>query len=102
MTVNQLYTLKCIRGGEKKTIKEVEKKLNITRANIRFYEKEGLLQPKRCDNEYRDYSEDDLKRLEKILIFRKCNISIENIQHIAEALNIEPYLLLMDPQNLSE
>ena len=29
-------------------------------------------------------------------------ISIENIQHIAEALNIEPYLLLMDPQNLSE
>ena len=30
------------------------------------------------------------------------NISIENIQHIAEALNIEPYLLLMDPQNLSE
>ena len=64
------------------TIKEVEKKLNITRANIRFYEKEGLLQPKRCDNEYRDYSEDDLKRLEKILIFRKCNISIENIRLI--------------------
>ena len=30
------------------------------------------------------------------------NIAIENIQHIAEALNIEPYLLLMDPQNLSE
>ena len=30
------------------------------------------------------------------------NISIENILHIAEALNIEPYLLLMDPQNLSE
>lgn len=61
------------------TIKEVEKKLNITRANIRFYEKEGLLEPKRCDNEYRDYSEDDLKRLEKILLFRKCNISIENL-----------------------
>lgn len=30
------------------------------------------------------------------------NISIENIQHIAEALNIEAYLLLMDPQNTSE
>ena len=64
------------------TIKEVEKKLNISRANIRFYEKEGLLEPKRCDNEYRDYSEDDLKRLEKILLFRKCNISIENIRLI--------------------
>ena len=61
------------------TIKEVEKKLNITRANIRFYEKEGLLEPKRCDNEYRDYREDDWKRLEKNLIFRKYNIYIENI-----------------------
>ena len=64
------------------TIKEVEKKLNISRANIRFYEKEGLLVPKRCDNEYRDYSEDDLKRLELILLFRKCNISIYDIRLI--------------------
>lgn len=64
------------------TIKEVEKKLNITRANIRFYEKEGLLEPKRNNNEYREYSNDDLKRLEQILLFRKCNISIENIRLI--------------------
>ena len=64
------------------TIKEIEKKLNISRANIRFYEKEGLLEPKRSDNEYRNYSEDDVKRLEKIILFRKCNISIENIRLI--------------------
>ena len=64
------------------TIKEVEKKLNISRANIRFYEKEGLLEPVRNDNEYRNYSESDLKRLENILLFRKCNISIENIRLI--------------------
>lgn len=64
------------------TIKEVEKKLNISRANIRFYEKEGLLEPKRNENKYRNYNEDDLKRLEKILLFRKCNISIENIRLI--------------------
>lgn len=62
------------------TIKEVEKKLNISRANIRYYEKEGLLEPKRNDNEYRNYSEDDLKRLEQILLFRKCDVSIENIR----------------------
>ena len=65
------------------TIKDVEKKLNISRANIRFYEKEGLLKPKRNnDNEYRDYSDDDINRLEKILLFRKCNVSIENIRLI--------------------
>lgn len=64
------------------TIKDVEKKLNISRANIRFYEKEGLLDPKRFDNEYRDYSDDDIKRLEKILLFRKCNVSINDIRLI--------------------
>lgn len=65
------------------TIKDVEKKLNISRANIRFYEKEGLLSPKRNnDNEYRNYSEEDIKKLEKILLFRKCNVSIENIRLI--------------------
>lgn len=64
------------------TIKEVEERLNISRANIRFYEKEGLLEPKRNDNEYRNYSEEDLQRLEKILLFRKCNVSIENIRLI--------------------
>ena len=64
------------------TIKDVEKKLNISRANIRFYEKEGLLEPKRNENEYRNYSENDISKLEKILLFRKCNISIENIRLI--------------------
>lgn len=64
------------------TIKEIEEKLNISRANIRFYEKEGLLEPKRNDNEYRNYSNEDLQRLETILLFRKCNVSIENIRLI--------------------
>lgn len=72
------------------TIKEVEKKLNTSRANIRFYEKEGLLDPKRGDNEYRNYSDEDIKRLEQILLFRKCNISIENIRLIFNgSINLE-------------
>ena len=64
------------------TIKEIEKLLNISRANIRFYEKEGLLIPKRNENEYRNYSEDDIKTLKQIIVFRKCNISIEDIKKI--------------------
>lgn len=64
------------------TIKEVENKLNISRANIRYYEKEGLLLPKRNESDYRNYTDDDLKRLETILLFRKCNISIEDIRLI--------------------
>ena len=38
------------------TIKEVEILTGITKANIRFYEKEGLLAPGRSSNNYREYS----------------------------------------------
>ena len=38
-------------------INELGKMLNISCANIRFYEKEGLLNPERKDNVYREYDE---------------------------------------------
>ena len=42
------------------TIKEVEERTGLTRSNIRFYEKEKLIEPSRNDkNGYRDYSEKD-------------------------------------------
>ena len=39
------------------TIKEIENLSGMTRANIRFYETEGLLRPARNSNGYRNYSE---------------------------------------------
>ncbi len=63
-------------------INELEKKLNISRANIRFYEKEGLLNPVRKDNGYREYDENEIAILKKIIVFRKLGISIPNIKDI--------------------
>ena len=41
-------------------IKEVEKLTNITKQNIRYYERQGLIFPKRNpENDYREYSEQD-------------------------------------------
>ena len=65
-------------------INEIEEQLSISRANVRFYEKEGLLNPKRSANGYRDYSEEDLVLLKKIIIFRKLGLSIPNIRDILE------------------
>ena len=45
------------------TIKEVETLTGITKANLRFYEKEGLLTPGRSSTNYREYSEDDVDHL---------------------------------------
>ena len=60
-------------------IKEVEALLSISRANVRYYEKEGLLAPTRKDNNYRDYSDEDVSNLKKILVLRKIGFTIEEI-----------------------
>ena len=52
------------------TSKEMEARSGVPRANIRYYESEGLLTPARAGNGYRDYSEADLAVLEKIKLLR--------------------------------
>lgn len=72
------------------TIKELEEKSGITRANIRFYEKEGLLNPDRGKNSYREYSSEDLKALNRIIILRKLDIPVAEIKEIFEgAVSLE-------------
>ncbi len=63
-------------------INELEKALNISRANIRFYEKEGLINPSRKENGYREYDENDVAILKKIVIYRKLGIPIQDIRGI--------------------
>lgn len=63
-------------------INEIERLLGITRANIRYYEAEDLVHPKREDNGYRDYSEKDVDELKKILVLRKMGIPVSSIRKI--------------------
>lgn len=85
MTVNLVYTLFCKGKGEKTmTIKEVEELLGLSRATIRFYEKENLLAPQRGGNTYREYSQDDIAVLKKIIIFRKLGFSVSEIRDFLE------------------
>ena len=64
------------------TIKEIEEKSGMPRANIRFYETEGLLNPERRGNGYREYSEEDLEILMKIKLLRALHISLEEIKSL--------------------
>ena len=61
-------------------IKEVEALTGMTRANVRFYEKEGLIAPARSDNGYRDYSEAEVEELRKIKLLRVLGLSLEDIR----------------------
>lgn len=65
------------------TIKEVEERTGLARSNIRFYEKEKLIQPTRNENNgYREYTEKDVEDIKKIAYLRTLGISIENIHRI--------------------
>lgn len=66
------------------TIKEVENLSGMTRANIRFYEAEGLLAPERRANQYRDYTEENLETLKRIKLLRSLQIPLEDIKALSE------------------
>lgn len=63
-------------------IKEIEKLVNMTRANIRFYESEGMISPVRTDQGYRDYSLEDVATLKRIKLLRSLHLSLGDIKDI--------------------
>lgn len=66
------------------TIKELEERTGMTRANIRYYEEEKLLSPRRLPNGYRDYSEEDAATLEKIRLLRQLHLDIDTIRLVQQ------------------
>ena len=62
------------------TIHELEERTGLERSGIRFYEREGFLTPKRLENGYRDYSEQDCEVLLKIRLLRKVQFSLDEIR----------------------
>ena len=63
-------------------IKQVENELGITRETIRYYIQEGLISPVQGENRYRDYSEEDIKQLKRIMILRQLDVSVADIRDI--------------------
>ena len=69
-----------MKGQAAMTIKEMEARTGMSRANIRYYEQEGLIAPQRDSNGYRNYQESDLQALERILLMRRLGVSLEDIR----------------------
>ena len=64
---------------------EVKEKTKLTRKAIEYYEEKGLIKPKREENNYRIYSEEDVERLSKIYIYRKLGCSLDQIKELFES-----------------
>ena len=62
-------------------INEVEALAGIAKKNIRFYEEQGLLSPRRNpENGYRDYADEDVLVLRRIRLLRKLDVPIDEIR----------------------
>lgn len=67
------------------TIHEVAQMFHITTNKIRFYEKKGILHPQRdMENNYRYFTEDDLLKLQAVLVYRMMNIPIEDVKDMMD------------------
>lgn len=63
--------------------KQVEELTGLTRQNIRYYERQGLLEPARADgNDYRDYSQKDVERLKLIKMLRMLDMPLKEIERV--------------------
>lgn len=75
------------------SISEIARIFNITTNKIRFYEKKGLLLPIReKDNDYREFTDDDIIKLQSILLYRSIGLTIKDIKSILNNSGKENYL----------
>lgn len=64
-------------------IKQASKQSGVSAPNIRFYEKEGLLNPARLPgNDYRDYTEQDIRTLKLIRMLRMLDVPLPTIKAV--------------------
>lgn len=62
-------------------IKEVEKTTGLTAKAIRLYESKGLLSVAReSENDYRDYTPEDVERLKTIAVLRQLDVPVKTIK----------------------
>lgn len=74
-------------------IRDLSSRYDISSRTLRYYEDMGLITSTRSeDYAYRLYDETAIKRLEQILILRKLNISIKDIQRIFDTFGSEVVL----------
>jgi len=65
-------------------IKQFTEKYGISGDTARFYEDEGLLQPLRLENGYRDYDESCEQALKFIIVLKKLGFSLQEIKSMLQ------------------
>lgn len=68
------------------SISQLCRQFSLSRSTLLYYDTIGLLKPSsRGYNNYRRYSQEDVKRLEQICTYRQTGISLKEIKSLLEA-----------------
>lgn len=65
-------------------INKLEDLLGVTKATIRYYEDQGLVNPPRTENGYRDYSDEEVRLFQKIIVLRKLGVGVPEIKDLID------------------
>lgn len=65
-------------------INELENLLGVTQATIKYYEDQGLVTPAHKENGYRDYSDEEARMFQKIIVLRKLGVGVPEIRDLIE------------------
>ena len=85
------------------TIREMEEKTGVKKANIRYYEEQGLLKPLRNKgNNYREYTLEDVETLNRIKFLRMLGISVQDIRRVQKGEISLPALMEQREKELAE
>ncbi|MET1256230.1 MerR family transcriptional regulator [Aliikangiella maris] len=77
------------------TINQVAKKYQLSRSALIYYDKIGLLQPSaRFQANYQLYSQQDLKKMDKIMSYRSAGLSLSNIAKLLKSQNTQATQIL--------
>ena len=84
-----------------KQTNEVSKLAGISKRTLQYYDDEGVLTAKRSKNNYRLYSQEDLEKIWKIMIYKEIGFDLNQIKQllsVPEQLQHEQLQLLLTKQ----
>ena len=62
------------------TIKQVTEMTGISAEMLRYYEREGIISPKRLENKYRYFDDNDISILKLIIVMKRAHFSLAEIK----------------------
>jgi len=72
------------------TTKEISRRIGVSTATLRYYDRYGICRPSRRDNGYRNYDENDIRVLKYAVALRHAGFRLEEIKRITDLFGQKP------------